>query len=530
MAGELASAIAKTGQPRNRPQSVGVSEAALDNAFNGRRRADEAKAAKEAADREKRLDKINENTIFDTKFDNPYYQRQWQQDVNKAQDEILQATLTGDGNSAAIAGQAIRKLRALEGHYDGLNKNMNEAKKLYYEKPNQYQGFSDPQTINGVTYDTMWDALNDPATNGREAEVQKAFNSPFSNIAEEDVTGEKKFSVRFNPGAAFARSPEEAMKDRISNPDIYTRRGEAVEKSYLGARKRMTPMQMDEKAADEITVDAYVLPDVNSYAYQQDYKQRKAKANGKWTWAEQIATVSSQEVSEYASMNTAYELKQRANKWEEISAPAPQAPKLTPSQKRADEVMGMGSYDPVSKIWSVPTSENAQEESNRKFFNGTTVWVNGKQTHKINGPLQVASTPSGFYWGGSPSTSYFEYESERPPMGARDKDQTSNYTYRAPLSPEAAAQYAASQNMKWNDLAPALFEGMNPNEIEATRDFLMTLGGDGKLAGGGKQPTATPTAKPAANSKTVNLQELPVGAKIETKNGKNYYNGKEIIM
>ena len=55
MAGELASAIAKTGQPRNRPQSVGVSEEALDNAFNGRRRADEAKAAKEAADREKRF-------------------------------------------------------------------------------------------------------------------------------------------------------------------------------------------------------------------------------------------------------------------------------------------------------------------------------------------------------------------------------------------------------------------------------------------------------------------------------------------
>jgi hypothetical protein len=35
---------------------------------------------------------------------------------------------------------------------------------------------------------------------------------------------------------------------------------------------------------------------------------------------------------------------------------------------------------------------------------------------------------------------------------------------------------------------------------------------------------------PSDNSKTINLQELPVGAKIETKNGKNYYNGKEIIM
>ena len=530
MAGELASAIAKTGQPRNRPQSVGVSEEALDNAFNGRRRADEAKAAKEAADREKRLDKINENTIFDTKFDNPYYQRQWQEDVNKAQDDILQATLTGDANSAAIAGQAIRKLRALEGHYDGLNKNMNEAKKLYYEKPSQYQGFSDPQTINGVTYDTMWDALNDPMTKGREAEVQKAFNSPFSNIAEEDVTGEKKYSVRFNPGAAFARSPEEAMKERISNPDIYTRRGEDVEKSYLGTRKRMTPMQMDEKAADEITVDAYMLPDVSGYAYQQDYRNRKAKANGNWTWAEQIATVNPQKVAEYASMNTAYELKQRANKYEEITAPAPKAPR---EAKPSAVEKNYGS-------WGEPTfNKNTRERSVSLGQAGTQpretdiIIPLGSKTHNEKGMMIDSPIAGGT---GSKSAIakgpavlkdaelYMKYLADNGEGGYEDVFiPATNENFK-----EFAQNTRAIESQEaMDELLRVTGELVGTSGKEVLDGFVQYLSKGGVTA---KFPSGKPAAKPAANSNTINLQELPVGAKIETKNGKNYYNGKEIIM
>lgn len=218
MAGELASAIAKTGQPRNRPQSVGVSEAALDNAFNGRRRADEAKAAKEAADRDKRLGEISKNTIFSKQFENDIYNRQFQKISSEALDNIYKSYQEG-GNITVDGMREVQKLKDIGSRLHAADKNLSMTEAQFNKDPSSVAWYTQGGEVGGNKYQNVFQALKDPRTDGRIQELNDNFSNPAIMFQEDDINGSKIYTANLNLGAAATANGMTEADKMISAED-----------------------------------------------------------------------------------------------------------------------------------------------------------------------------------------------------------------------------------------------------------------------------------------------------------------------
>lgn len=278
MAGELASAIALQGQPRNRPASVGPSEELIDNAFNRRRREEEAAKAKKAADDEKRLNEILKNTAFTKQFDNPYYNRKYQNDAARAMDDIIRTYSEGGENSFVVARNRLRELESIMSTYELADKNMSDARKAASEKPDDYAALFNQQQIGSKTHATMFDALNDPELAGREDEIAEAFESPSAMFMKEKVNGNDvgvaMFSLQNARTLDAFKKAETALKDNSR----YTRLGKEFEIKNRNTQLKVVPTHLDDEYLGQVTTEIYSDPSVINNAVVKDFNAAKATA------------------------------------------------------------------------------------------------------------------------------------------------------------------------------------------------------------------------------------------------------------
>lgn len=278
MAGELASAIALQGQPRNRPQSVGPSEGMIENAFNGRKRAEDEKKAKEDAEAQKRMDQIMKNTAFSQQFENPYYNRQYQKDAVKAMDEIVQANATGDKNAVVVGYNKVRELESIMNTYLLADKNMSAARKAASEKPDEYAGLFNPQRIGSETYNTMFDALNDPKLAGMEDFIAEQFGSPSSSFVKENVNGNDIGVAMFNLQNARTADPTKKAGAALTDNSRFTRPGKEILINNRDTQLKVIPTHLDDTYLEQIALEVYSDPAVVNNAVMKDFNKAKAVA------------------------------------------------------------------------------------------------------------------------------------------------------------------------------------------------------------------------------------------------------------
>jgi len=131
-------------------------------------------------------------------------------------------------------------------------------------------------------------------------------------------------------------------------------------------------------------------------------------------------------------------------------------------------------------------------------------------------------------WGGSPSTSYFVYQSNTNPQG--QKVQYVN-TYRVPLSPTSANNFAAALGTTKELMMGKLLEGSAEGPMEQIKKWASTLGYKTEEVYGGDQ-VKSPATAPTKGYSNITKAKDASGNVIEmgVKGGK-WYNtatGKEI--
>lgn len=291
MAGELASAVALQSQPYNRPQSTGVSEAALDNAFNGRRRADEERKRKEDAEKDKRLDSIMKNSVFTKQYENDYFNRQYQQQMTKAMDEVLQAYESGDENVGVVGARAVNKLQQINQTLYSADKSMSAAQKAYDKDPNSLAIYNDQQTIGGKPFSNVFQAINSGDNDSLMPNVAEQYWSTGTEIMERDVAGEKMWIPQFVPGGAVTTDPFSLIEKDVSNPDNATWLNHVPKTYKLGdTTVQSHEFQIEPTVAAKLAAQGMSTPESINSILDQDYRKRKAaaEASGKtWTRKQQ---------------------------------------------------------------------------------------------------------------------------------------------------------------------------------------------------------------------------------------------------
>lgn len=345
MAGELASAIAKTGQPRNRPQSVGVSEEALDNAFNGRRRADEAKAAKEAADRDKRLEEISKNTIFSKQFKNDIYNRQFQE-VSKAKLDNIYKTYSEGGNLTVEGIRAIQELRDVGETLFAADTQMFNARTAYDKSPEELGWFS----LGGKRGTNIFATLDDPTYDGKVDEINADYENPAFNMRKVNVGGVELNVGQFNPAAGSTINGYKTAEQLISaedatelveDPNILSYQGNSKKRFYYTPSKDLAT-----KTAILVSGDARVGND----AVLQEYKKQAALAAQKGEYLSpskffetaNIADITTNNADEIANKLSE---KQYNQQYVNYSPSAPREAKATPTQKNYNGWSPEPTYD-----------------------------------------------------------------------------------------------------------------------------------------------------------------------------------------
>ena len=554
MAGELASAIALQGQPRNRPASVGPSEAMIDNAFNGRRRADEAAKAKKAADDEKRLNEILKNTAFTKQFDNPYYNRKYQNDAARAMDDIIRTYSEGGENSFVVARNRLRELESIMSTYELADKNMSDARKAASEKPDDYAALFNQQQIGSKTHATMFDALNDPELAGREDEIAEAFESPSAMFMKEKVNGNDvgvaMFSLQNARTLDAFKKAETALKDNSR----YTRLGKEFEIKNRNTQLKVVPTHLDDEYLGQVTTEIYSDPSVINNAVVKDFNAAKATAmeidpSKNFTWKDyqalrgDLRAVAAKDADEFIA-NARKMTGQPYSMSDKLSAE-----KESDAAKNAKKLVTDGAFNMTGDTFEMAISGSGQKSNvisipkGAAFRAGTEKWGNTPQK------ADIEATPIRIEWNGPGKPSVIVYQSQFAPDGTSMQEVKQTYTYRIPLTKSSLAQAAGVAGTESDVLVREIVSKYSGGPIDQFKKWYTASGGAGspdeiQPAGTSNQNPASgaigQTANKAAPQKMdaqgksygdeINLQDLPVGAKIEMKNGEAYYKGKKVIM
>jgi len=528
MAGELASAVALQSQPYNRPQSTGVSEAVLDNAFNGRRRADEERKRKEDAEKDKRLDSIMKNSVFTKQYENDYFNRQYQQQITKAMDEVLQAYESGDENVGVVGARAVNKLQQIHQTLYSADKSMSAAQKAYDKDPNSLGIYNDQQTIGGKPFSNVFQAINSGDNDLLMPNVAEQYWSTGTEIMERDIAGEKIWIPQFVPGGAVTTDPFSLIEKDVNNPDNATWLNPQPEIFKLGGTTVQShKFQIDPAVSAKLAAQGMSTPESINYILDQDYRYRKqaAEKNGMtWTRKEQASLTpkeNAETIKRYAEELTS-KIHGRVGRRERIqdSPPAPKAAapsdfekvftvSATPAYIGAEDENGKSTGYNVIPYTARPGKTLGKV--NVDFPKGHYEVVSGK-IKKKDKPNSIPAVPKGPAWLDGKLGFMYTNDSE---------------TYFNPLDQGSYQMWLQHTGAPEEDVMKEItLVGGGSKQAEAqAKSWMDKMGLQGTTPSGQQK---SPSTAPASG--TINLQDLPVGAKIEVKNGKNYYNGKEIVM
>lgn len=525
MAGELASAVALQSQPYNRPQSTGVSEAALDNAFNGRRRADEERKRKEDADRQKRLDDIAKNTVFSTKYKNAYHNRIAQQAQTEALEEVYSAFMSGEENLNVVGFNAVRKLQELDKELSVSDESVHSSAALYDKDPSKFGWLGIGGDVKGNKAANVWQALNDPKNDAFIDETSNQFSNPAVSFVKKVVGGKEITLPYILIGAAEEKDPMSVIKEEVNNPDNATHRNPKTEMYYLGDNSKMvTNWNIPEMDAVKLSAKSYADPTVVNGAYRRHFQklQSEAQAKGQSFTPQDYMSLPAEIKAAYVKSESgqlAETVHKRIGRQEEIAfnpdAPkaekpsvynvAPRTAYIAAQDKSSGKPMG---YNIIAYN---PQAGKNVSEVNVDLPAGHYEIVSGK-VNKISNPNSLSAKPKGPAWLDGRLGFMYTNDSE---------------TYFNPLDQGSYQMWLQHTDVPEEDVLKEIQQLGSGNKAitDANRAWMEKMGLQKTTpSGSAKAPSAAPA------SGTINLQDLPVGAKIEVRNGKNYYNGKEIKM
>ena len=487
MAGELASAIALQGQPRNRPESVGPSEELIDNAFNGRSRREEAAKAKKAAEDQKRLDEILKNTAFAQQYENPYYNRKYQNDAAKAMNEIITTYSDGGDNAYVVARNKLRELESIMNTYALADKNMSDARKAATEKPDEYAGLLNPQKIGGKQYATMFEALNATETAGMEDEIAEAFDSPSTSFMKEKVNGNDVGVAMFN--LQNARTVDAMKKADLALKDNsrYTRLGKEFTINNRGTQMKVVPTHLDDDYLGQVTTEIYSDPTVINNAVIKDFNAAKATALGidpskNFTWKDyqalrgDLKTVAAKDADEFI-VNAR---KMTGKDYTITNTPsAPREVKPSDAQKNAKKIIADGAFNSTGDTFEIAIPGSGQKnnviniQKGAAFRAGTEKWANTSKS------ADIKATPVRIEWNGPGKKSVIVYQSEFDPDGMANQEVKQTYTYRIPLTKSSLAQLAGIAETDSDLLVEEIVSRYSGGPIDQFKKWYTASGGAG---------------------------------------------------
>jgi len=506
MAGELASAIAKTGQPRNRPQSVGVSEAALDNAFNGRRRADEAKAAKEAADRDKRLGEISKNTIFSKQFKNDIYNRQFQE-ASKSKLDHIYKTYTEGGNLTVEGMRAIQELRDIGETLYAADTQMFNARTAHDKNPEEFGWFS----LGGKSGANVFATLDDPTYDGKADEINEIYSNPAFNMRKVNVGGVELNIGQFNPATASTVNGYKTAEQLISAEDATELVEDPNILSYNGNSKKMFYFTINKDLAAKTA--ALVSGDmrVGNDAVLQEYKRQSALAaqNGEYLSPTKfLETANSPEIIMNNANGIADKLsKQRYN--QQIVSHSPPAPKETSEDKALAKLAVNGTYNETGDTWNYSMG-TLDAPFTTQLPAGTTVVESGagKKTSKLNEEISLGVIPVQVVFGKTLGESYIEYQSKTKPDQKIGEGMT---TYKAPLNMKTINAFGQGYQVSGDAILKRIMEGSEQAPLDRIDKFVKQIQGVSINRPTSGKPAAT-TTKMSATGKVTPMSESEFNA------------------
>jgi len=209
MANNLATGIGLSGQFQLTNEGAQAKLAAERDLY-GKRQAEKAAAEKE---RQKRLSKIMEDSVFSTALKTPRLQREWEEMAAGEFDSILQVIEEG-GNGYTESAKRLNKFKQYTNAIKAQDDALQGALEMASENPNAY-GFNDEVEWNGKVYKNWYQMFNDP-----NVDIEKDFKNAYTGadyaFVENAQLGREMFM--WNPSK---RMNEQDIIKSI-NPEMFT--------------------------------------------------------------------------------------------------------------------------------------------------------------------------------------------------------------------------------------------------------------------------------------------------------------------
>lgn len=468
------------------------------------------------------VDDIMKNTAFKQQYNNAYYQKEFEKTAASKMADIVQS-LDGDytTNMAVVANNAMNELEALNRQWKIEDDQMTSVTKTAIQKPDNFF-FADPKEIDGKIYNSPIEYVNSHA--GEDDAAQKAADAWGANWYFNPIQdGSGRISLNFNPEMAYIENPYDVFKKGITKDDFTVAGKERIIKQGA-TTERNIPFHPSEESLMRGGFNVATSFGAGNSLLLDGYREAQ-KSNPALRFSDFMASMG-ENIGTYMDERISgikEEMKKIEGRYESVTntVPKPTAPK--PSL--------------FNKHYTVSDVGVTNENGKRITFNAIS---NSQGTVPINMPSDAKQQNSDGEWvklrakgtiEASPVGVQFNQGKLEFLVSAKD----GGTLYAIPASQDAFNSIASGLYLTDPEEKKAVLLGSIQKVIEGQpekiRDqYLEMLG----LSAPKSPSKATTTRMDAqgrtypSGAKTISLQDLPVGAKIESKNGKNYYNGLEI--
>lgn len=500
MAGELATAIALD------PQKPTITPIDLSSAADGiraNRAAKEAKAAKEAADRDKRFEEISKNTIFSKQFKNDIYNRQFQE-VSKAKLDNIYKTYSEGGNLTVEGTRAIQELRDVGETLFAADTQMFNARTAYDKSPEELGWFS----LGGKRGTNIFATLDDPTYDGKVDEINADYENPAFNMRKVNVGGVELNVGQFNPAAGSTINGYKTAEQLISaedatelveDPNILSYQGNSKKRFYFTPSKDLAT-----KTAILVSGDARVGND----AVLQEYKKQAALAAQKGEYLSPSKFFETANIADITT-NNADEIANKLSKKQynqQYVNYSPLAPKATAEDKALEKLAVNGVYNKTADTWNYSMGA-LDAPFTTQLPAGTTVIESGtgKKTYPIKDGISAEVVPVQVIFGKTLGDSYIEYQSKvRPDMKVGEGINT----YKVPLNMQTINAFGQGYKLSGEAILKRIMEGSEQAPLDRIDKFVKQIQGVSINRPASGKPAAT-TTKMNAQGKVTPASKTP---------------------
>jgi hypothetical protein len=518
----------------------------VDNSGQLNRLAAERDAAQARQQEKARKDKerkdleaeVSKNMLVKSGLNIPFNQRDFSRRAASTMADMIEGIQSGEKSTAEIYGK-IQEFNNYAESIRAADKQLFSSLEEIRKNPDMYD-WDGERIFGGKPVNSVFEALNDPYSDTPEGmeELGKVFwgnEYAFKKSTPEEIAlGMPERMVSFNPRPMA--DPRAVTDELVKDPNLYT------ESKFSGVERfdprtnqlmREHGWGLSDQAIDGAKQVAMNNPSVWR-TYEKKYREKFQKENPNGTYEEFKASSWMDQALQDYDNEVVTDLKKRlANRSIKTdNIPTPPSPKESSAKKALSEMTisvasnGRGgakvTFNKPGTIikGNVVLPPDATIRTTRD--NGKGEEVEG--LYKVGRELQLKeATPTEIVFNGL-QNAHIKYIADYNENG-EDNGKTNEYV--VPLTEQS---FSALTTMLGSDNADDVIKMIQGASGADQYDFINKW-----LSKWGKQMPSTPSGSaktPAAApaSGTINLQDLPVGAKIEVKNGKNYYNGKEIKM